>query len=207
MKQLWDGSIFISKSFYLEIFPMDYHHIDFDNFETTAVCKDNFSYPTLTIGATYKAKFEDWVWLFNWDNDMWRDYPMEYFELAVVGLDERIQQKNDLEDEIAELENEHDNLSRKRDNLEEEIDDHKSDLSALNEDIEEYNAMIEEDPSDENPEYLEEKIENIKNLDKVIEEKEEKLKELDEEMDELYDSISEKESEIEEIMEMLKKVL
>lgn len=184
-----------------------YQDIDRTSYETTAVCKDNFSYPTLTIWKTYRAKFDDWVWLFNWDNDLFRDYPVENFELAMPELAGLIKDKEELEAEIAELEDEHDELRRKSSDLEDEIEDHKSDKSAAEEAIEDYNSLIAEDPEEEDQQYLEGKIKDIKDLEKVIDEKQEKLDDYEEEMDELDNSISEKEWELDEIKEMINKVL
>ena len=104
------------------------------------ICKDSFSYPTLTEWKTYEAKFErkkliviDDTWNnrdfpennfdMNWYEDFWWQLEDLQNELSEVinDIDNKEEEKRDLEDSLDWIENELDELEWQKEDLEDRI--------------------------------------------------------------------------------------
>ena len=187
--------------FYI-LFSMDLNWI-----ETTAICIENFSYPALTIGKEYKAKYEDWTRFFNWDNDLFRDYPIHYFEITNHWLDELISLKENLEDKIVDLEDDLHDLDQDETIAENKLDDWKSEWSERQEKIADYHQCVEEYPENVDEKYLENLIQESLQYTELINDKEEDLEEIREDMQSIKYKLEDLEFELEDVIDKIAHVL
>lgn len=63
-----------------------------------AICKDNFSFPSLTEWKEYEAKIENGILFILDDLEIWRNYPEDRFDIEYT-----IEEDNTIEEELESI--------------------------------------------------------------------------------------------------------